>query len=109
MSKFSDFLEAQKIDPRRVLLASKAVESYTDEDQKLRLAKKRVKKNEASDAEKELATKKGRSGKPVTQLLLDQAIDGGDLTRRAKVRLLRAVNHVLKQKSKDAVAAGDLF
>lgn len=109
MSKFSDFLSAQQIDPRRLLAASKKIESYTAEDQAIRLAKQRVKRNEASDAEKELAQKKGRSGKPVTQRLLDQALAGETLTRRGKARIVRAVNHVLAQKKKDAVTASDLF
>ncbi len=109
MSRLSDFLSAQRVDPRRLLVASKKLESATTEDLVIRLAKQRVKRNAASDTEKELAKKKGRSGKPVTKRMLDQALSGAPLTRRGKARVARAVNRVLVQKKKDTVAVSDIF
>lgn len=109
MSKLDDFLSKSKIDPRRLLAASKQAEALRPEDRAIKLAKKRVKKKVASDAEKELATTKGRGGKAVTAPLLRKAQAGGEISTAAKQRILRAVNQVLASKKKDAVALSDLF
>lgn len=109
MSKLSDLLEKQKIDPRRVLIASKQVEAFRPQDRAIQLAKKRVKGGKPSDAEKETAAKKSRSGRPVTKPLLGRALAGEALTPKARGRVLRAVNQVLAQKKADPVTAADIF
>ena len=109
LSKLSDFLEKQKIDPRRVLVASKQVEAFRPEDRAIQLAKKRVKGGKPTDAEKETAAKKSRSGRAVTKPLLGRALAGETLTAKARGRVLRAVNHILTQKKADVVTAADLF
>ena len=76
MSKLSDFLGAQKIDPRRVLSASKKAEALTEEDRQIRLARHRKRAGKPTDAEKELAEKKPRSGKSVTPPALHRALQG---------------------------------
>ena len=109
MSKLSDFLGAQKIDPRRVLAASKKSEALTEEDRKIRLARHRKRGGKPTDAEKELAEKKPRSGKSVTPPTLNRALQGEKVSGSAKTRITRAVNAVLTTKKKDAVALSDLF
>jgi len=109
MSKLSDYLEKQKIDPRRVLNASRKLEALRPEDRAIRLARKRVKAGKPTDAEKELAEKQRRSGRAVSRPTLDRALAGGALSGAAKVRVLRAVNGVLAQKKKGEAAIGDLF
>jgi len=107
MSKLSDYLKKHKIDPRRVLSASRTLESLQPEDRKIRLAREQVKAGD--ETKKELAAKKRRSGRPVTGSTLNKAIAGKPLQRRARARVVRAVNAVLSLKTKGEAKAADLF
>jgi hypothetical protein len=107
MSKLSDYLQQQKIDPRRLLVASKDLEQLRPEDRATRLAKKRLKGGD--EAAKEAAEKERRSGRPVSRPTLDRALSGGTVSPAAKSRIVRAVNAVLTQKKKGEVALRDLF
>ncbi|MDD9934405.1 MAG: hypothetical protein OXT09_12425 [Myxococcales bacterium] len=107
MSKLSDYLEKHKIDPRRVLVASKKLEALKPEDRAIRLARTRARKGD--EKAKEAAAHKPRSGKPVSATTLDRALAGGNLSGPARGRITRAVNAVLAQKSKGEVGAGELF
>jgi hypothetical protein len=112
MSRFAEFLSTEKIDPRRVVAASRQLEKLRPEDRAIRLQKRLSKGKEApAAAEGAAATapKKPRSGRPVTQLVLSAASSGGSLTGPQKSRLLRAVNHVLVQKKKDPIDLKKLF
>src|SRR5690242_3009643 len=101
-SKFTEFLEGKKIDPRRVASASRALERLRPEDRALKLKKRNGKKAEGG-GEKTEGGPKPRSGRPVTPQLLQKALEGKSLTGPGKTRLLRAVNRVLEQKKQDAV------
>ena len=107
-SKFAEFLEGKKIDPRRVASASRAVERLRPEDRALKLKQRNGKKAEGG-GEKTEAGPKPRSGRPVTAQLLHKALEGKSLTGPGKTRLLRAVNRVLEQKKQDAVDIRALF
>lgn len=109
MTKLNDFLEKNKINPGRVLGASHEIEKLRAEDYKVRLAQRRVHGGKASDAEKELAAQKRRSGKPVTAPTLDAALRGDKLHRKARQRIVAAVNKVLGDRKKSQVEASDLF
>jgi len=106
-SKFQQFLTDNKLDPRRVLIASAHVEGLKPEDRAKRLAKRRGAKAEAKEGEAKPA--KPRSGRPVTPRLLAQALEGKAITGPAKTRLLRAVNRLLEQKKKDPADLRKLF
>ena len=110
-SKFSEFLDTNKIDPRRVIAASRKLEKLRPEDRALRLARRRKKKKGDGEEPKEGAEKpaKPRSGRIVTPPLLARAKAGKALTGAAKTRLLRAVNHVLELKKKDPADLRALF
>ena len=107
MSKLSDYLQQQKIDPRRVLVASHDIEQLRPEDRAVRLAKKRLKGGD--EKAKEAAEKERRSGRPVSQPTLNRALGGAAVSPAAKSRIVRAVNAVLTQKKKSEVALRDLF
>ena len=109
MSKFTDFIASNKIDPRRLMNASRRIERLRPEDRKLRLLKRDLRKGDGTDEQKEAAKGKPRSGRPVTRQLLAKVESGKPVTAAAKQRLLRAVNHVLEQKKKDAVDLSALF
>jgi hypothetical protein len=102
-SKFQEFLSSQKIDPRRVLVASRAIERLRPEDRAIRRQKP------AAEGEAGAEKKKPRSGRPVTPRLLESAIQGKSVSGPAKQRLLRAVNRILEQKKKDSAEFRALF
>lgn len=107
MSKLADYLAKQKIDPRRVLVASKKTETQKPEDRAIAAARRKAKGGDESA--KELAEKPMRSGRPVTRPELTRALRGDALSRGARKRLVRAVNAVLEQKKRGEVSAADLF
>jgi len=112
-SKFAQFLQDNKIDPRRLVLVSKRLERLQAEDRKIKFQKSRSKKADApaaapADGEKK-APAKPRSGRPVTPRLIDAATAGKPVAGPAKTRLLRAVNHLLEKKKKAAVDLRAVF
>jgi hypothetical protein len=107
VSKLADYLKKQKIDPRRVVVASRRLEALRPEDRAVRRARGLAR--EGDEAAKELAQKPCRAGRPVTRPLMARSLRGEAISRGAKKRLLRAVNAVLAQKKKPEVAATDLF
>src|SRR5262245_37191261 len=111
MSRFSEFLTSEKIDPRRLLVASRQVERLRPEDRAVRLKKRLGKKSgetPAAPAEGEAPAKR-RSGRSVTPRLLSAAQSGGTLSGAQKTRLLRALNRVLEQKKKEPVELRKVF
>jgi hypothetical protein len=107
-TKFAQFIAAKKLDPRRILIASRHVEGLTPEDRLIRLKKRLARGAEGGEgATKE--TRKPRSGRPVTQRAIDAALAGGELSGPTKTRILRAVNHLLEQKKQDKVDLRQIF
>jgi hypothetical protein len=108
MSKLSDYLKKNKIDARRVVAASKEIEQLRPEDRAIALARVQA-KDGGSDAVKALAAKKRRAGRAVSGPELTRALGGVAIKRRARGRIVRAVNAVLAHKSKGEAKAVDLF
>jgi hypothetical protein len=111
-SRFSEFLSNEKIDPRRLLVASRQLERLRPEDRQIRLKKRLSRK--AGDAAAAPAADakdapKRRSGRTVTPRLLTAAASGGPLSGAQKTRLLRALNRVLEQKKKEPVDIRKVF
>jgi len=106
-TKFAQLLASKKIDPRRLLVASRLIERLTREDRTIRLAKRRAKSSEGDKAEKD--TRKPHTGRPVTPRALGAALTGGTVSGPTKSRLLRAVNRLLEQKKQDLVDLKALF
>ncbi len=111
MAKLDDYLKKNKIDARRVLVASKGVERLQPDDRKIFAAKRAAKGADeaAKEAAKELASKKPRSGRPVTRPALAKALAGKPNSGSAKTRIVRAVNAVLTTKKKPEASFADLF
>jgi hypothetical protein len=104
-NKFAEFIDKNKIDPRRIQLASRQLERLRFEDRSLKLARRN---NKVEGAEKkEIA--KPRSGRVVTGRLLELATSGAAVSGAAKTRLLRAVNRVLEQKKQKPAELKALF
>lgn len=112
MSRFAEFLSTEKIDPRRLLAASRGIERLRPEDRAIRLQKRLSKGKDTPAAAPDAAAappKKTRSGRPVTHRVLELANSGGSLSGPQKSRLLRAVNLLLGQKKKDPIDLRKLF
>ena len=107
-TKFGLFLASKKLDVRRVLAASRELESLRPEDRIIKL-KKRLGRKAEGEAAADKETRKPRSGRPVTHRALDAALKGGKMSGPTKTRLLHAVNHILAQKKQEAVDLRALF
>jgi hypothetical protein len=106
-TKLAGFLATNKIDPRRLIAASRSIERLRPDDRAIRLARRR-KGKEGGDAG-EAPKGKPRSGRPVTARLISDASAGKAIAGPAKTRLLRAVNRILEQRKKDPVDLRTLF
>jgi hypothetical protein len=112
MSRFSELLSSENIDPRRILVASAAIERLRPEDRRAHFLKRKKKAGGAAaapPAEGEAPAEKPRSGRVVTREALRRAQEGLPLSGPEKSRLVRALNRVLEQKKKDAVDVRKLF
>lgn len=107
-TKFADFLTEHKIDPRRVIAASAKIERLRPEDRAIHLARAAAKKKDDGDDKKDLGPKP-RSGRVVTQRLIEAATTGRSVSGSAKTRLVRAVNRILEQKQQSPVDVRALF
>lgn len=111
-SRFSEFLTNEKIDPRRLLVASRQLERLRPEDRQVRLKKRLGRKandGAAPPADAKDAAPKRRSGRTITPRLLEAAATGGPLSGAQKTRLLRALNRVLEQKKKEPIDIRKVF
>lgn len=108
MSKFGDFLTSKKLDARRVANLSKKLERKTSADNTLIATKKEMKAGKTEKNE-ETMKQKPRSGRPVTLVALNKAVEGKTITGPTKTRILRAVNALLAQKKAKEVTLKDLF
>src|SRR5262245_53134046 len=103
-SKFSQFLADNKIDPRRIIAASKSIEALRPDDRRAKLAKRNASADKpAAAAEGDAKPSKPRSGRPVNAVLLRRLEAGGKVSGPAKQRIVRALNHVLATRKKDPV------
>jgi len=107
-SKFSQFLTDNKIDPRRIIAASKELEALRPEDRRAKAAKRQAAGSD-KPAEGDAKPAKPRSGRPVNAVLLRRLEAGGKVSGPAKQRLVRALNHILAARKKDAVEVRALF
>lgn len=108
-SKLAKFLEENKIDGRRVLIASRRQERRSKEDRAFLAA---IAHQRSLAGKKESFTPEKRklaSGHPVTEVCLTAALEGKSISGPAKTRMLRAVNHILEQRKKPTVDLRALF
>jgi hypothetical protein len=109
-TKFTQFIAARKLDPRRILAVSHRLEGLRPEDRLIRLNKRRARKagtEGGESAPKE--TRKPRSGRPITPRALDAAVHGRELSGATKTRILHAINHLLELKKQEKVDLRALF
>jgi hypothetical protein len=107
-TKFAQFLATKKLDRRRIVIASKQLETLLPEDRVIKLNKRRARAAEGGEG-KEKETRKPRSGRPVTDRALDAAMVGKAVSGPTKTRILHAVNRLLEQKKQAKVELKALF
>ena len=105
MSKFADLVAQKKLDLRRIVIASTALEKLRPEDRAVRLAHR----NRAEGKPSGNLGPERRSGRPITPRALDAAAAGKSLTGPQKYRLLAAGNRIVEQKKQPAVTLAELF
>ncbi len=108
-SKFATFVSTHKLNPKRIVAASRKIETLRIEDRKIKLAKRRAKSGDAPSDGAKKDFGKPRSGRPITPRAMTLALEGSALTGPQKSRILRAVNHVLEQKKADKIELKTLF
>jgi hypothetical protein len=99
MSALSTFLESKKITVGSLLAASNRLETRTPEDHALVLARVDAKKNKKEGA---APIAKPKSGRGVSKKIVDVAVAGGAITKRARAKILRAASHLVVEKKKEA-------
>lgn len=107
-TRFAEVLDNEKIDPRRLLVASRGIERLRPEDRAARLAHRQAKRGDAG-ASDQADKPKRRSGRVITLQLLRKAQLGQRLSGPQKTRLLRALNRVLEQKKRDPLEMRAVF
>lgn len=108
MSKLGDTLKKHKIDPRRLISASKDLEQHTAEDKKLARDKALMKAGKLEKNE-ERAKLKPRSGRPVTAPMMARAALGQPVPGPVKTRIVKALNVLLKAKKQPELGLRDVF
>lgn len=106
-SKLSAFLSENKINPKRLIVASRQIERLRPEDRAIKLKQSQARRSE--DGKKPEGLGKPRSGRTVTPVSLDRALGDEPISGPQKTRILRAVNRILEQQKKDPVVLDSLF
>jgi len=107
-TKFAAFIASKKLDPRRILSASRKLEGLRPDDRTIRLNKRRARAAEGPEAGTK-ETRKPRSGRPVTYRALQAALTGGPLSGPTKTRIVRALNLLLDQKKQGSIELRAIF
>lgn len=108
-SQLEAFLKDKKIDVRRLLAKSAEIERFRPEDRAIKLEKRLARGSEDAEKKKAAATKKPRTGRPVTARAVSDAFAGKSVSGPTKNRILRAVNAILEQKKQPVAQLKDLF
>lgn len=106
-TKLDTFLAEQKIDPRRIVAASRQLERLRPEDRAIKLKHLQARKKE--DGKKPEGLGKPRSGRALAEVTVRNAVTGGRISGPTKTRILRAVNLILEQRKNEPVALEALF
>ena len=106
MSALGTFLESKKIKPAALLAASNRLESRKPEDHALVAARLDAKTNKKEGA---APIAKPKSGRGLSKKLLDAALAGGQITKRARAKTLRAAALLLEKAKDTAPTMKDLF
>lgn len=108
MSNLSDYLAEQGVDPAQLVQQSKALETLQNEDRERRTARSAARRAKKSYDEAN-APKPDRYGRGVSMRTVTNAVEGRPITRKNRVKIVRALNALLSQKQSDPVEVTRLF
>jgi hypothetical protein len=109
MSTFKTFLDEKKITPKAVAITSRRIEAYKEGDDVLREKRATKRRTQAEKKYAELELAKPNPGRGVSEKAVDTAVAGKPVTRKARGKILRAVNTILTSKKASAVEMKALF
>ncbi len=112
MGTFSDFLSAKSITPQQIAIASKRIESFDGAARGLmgKRWKKRTTKETADKKYAELEIgKPAQHGRGISEAQVQTASKGVEVSRKARAKILKAVNNILASKKAAAVDMKALF
>ena len=104
-TKFAGFIASKKLDPRRILIASRTIEANQPEDRLIRLKKRLARAAGDAPGDRSQRDAKAALGPARHRRAMQAALAGGKLSGPTKTRLVRAVNRVLEQKKQALVAS----
>jgi hypothetical protein len=99
MSALSSFLESKKITVGSLLAASNRLEARGPEDHELARAREAARRDKKEGA---APVAKPKSGRGVSKKIVDAALAGTSITRKARAKILRAASHLVVEKLKEA-------
>lgn len=111
MGTFKQFVEEKQISKEAVVRASRRLEAFAEGDREL-LQKRATKRRDKDRKDKpytELGIGKPKNGRGASEQQWEMALEDKPLGRKARGKLLRAVNAVLSRKSGGSVDGKALF
>jgi hypothetical protein len=112
MGTFKTFLESKSITPAQLAATSKRIELPDLESRQLlvkRAAKRRVKETAAKKYSELDIAKPKTAGRGISQQQIEAALAEKEVSRKARGKILRAVNAILVKKSEPATDMKVLF
>jgi hypothetical protein len=112
MGSFKSFIESKGITAAQVATTSRRIEAY-DETSRTLLVKRASKRRVKETADKKYAelnlAKPATAGRGISQQQVEAAIADKELSRKARAKILRAVNVILTKKNEAAADMKGLF
>lgn len=112
MGSFKSFIESKGITAAQVATTSRRIEAY-DETSRGLLVKRASKRRVKETADKKYVdlglAKPDTSGRGISQQQIEAAMADKELSRKARAKILRAVNVILAKKSEPAADMKGLF
>ncbi len=112
MGSFKSFIESKGITAAQLATTSRRIEAYDETSRELlvkRVTKRRVKETAAAKYADLGLAKPATSGRGISQQQIEAAIADKELSRKARSKILKAVNVILAKKSESAADMKVLF
>ncbi len=112
MGTLQTFIQTHKMTPAQIARISQVIETRDADGKALMMKRASKRRNKETAAKKyaELELAKPKSlGRGISEVQVNAAIGDKDVSKRARTKILRAVNHILGTKKQAAVEMKVLF